>query len=170
MYDWRLEAALVVIGLSILLSFAQVSQTGTVIGLVKLPGGKPSSAARVVLLPPKYTELWNRQVQQRLDNYWETFKPEFVANKEHFADYYKLAHGESLRYVITAMRRDLGDGATKYIKDTAPTGEFQFGGIPFGLYQLLVQAMAPGADIIWSRTVDVQTNVPIFVDLDRPVS
>jgi len=30
--------------------------------------------------------------------------------------------------------------------------------------------MAAGEDIIWSRTVDVQTNVPIFVDLDRPVS
>jgi hypothetical protein len=170
LYDWRLEAALVVIGLSILLGFAQVSQTGTVIGLVKLPGGKPSPAARVVLLPPKYTEVWSRQVQQRLDNYWETFKPEFAVNKEHFADYYKLAHSESLRYVMTAMRRDLGDGATKYIKETASTGEFQFGGIPFASYQLLVQGMAAGEDIIWSRTVDVQTNVPIFVDLDRPVS
>jgi hypothetical protein len=161
---------LLVIGLSVLLGLAQVSQTGTVIGLVKLPGGKPSPAARVVLLPPKYTELWNRQVQQRIDNYWETFKPEFAINKQHFSDFYKLAHAESLRFVITAMRRDLGDGATKYIKDTASTGEFQFGGIPFGAYQLLVQATAGGEDIIWSRTVDIQTNIPIFVDLGRPVS
>src|SRR5207245_5853389 len=73
--------------------------------IFKLPGGKPSSAARVVLLPPKYTEVWSRQVQQRLDNYWETFKPEFAVNKEHFADYYKLAHSESLRYVMTTDRK-----------------------------------------------------------------
>ena len=156
--------------LSVLLGLIQAAQTGTVIGLVKLPEGKPAEAPRVVLLPPKYTELWNRQVQQRLDNYWETFKPEFAANKQHFTDFYKLAHAESLRYVITAMRRDLGNGATKYIKDTAGTAEFQFGGIPFGTYQLLVQAMAGGEEIIWSRAVDVQTNVPIFVDLGRPVS
>ena len=166
---------MLIIGLSLLLGLAQVSptgisQTGTVIGLVKLPGGKPSPTARVVLLLPKYTELWNRQVQQRLDNYWETFKPEFAVNKQHFADFYKLAHAETLRFVITVMRRDLGDGATKYIKETASTGEFQFGGIPFGAYQLLVQATAAGEDIIWSPTVDVQTNIPIFVDLGRPVS
>lgn len=158
-------------GLSILLGLFQVSETGTLIGMVKLPnGGKLSQAARAVLLPPKYTEVWNKQVQQRLDNYWETFKPEFAANKEHFTDFYRIAHVDSLKSVIATMRRELGDGATKYIKETPSTGQFEFRGIPFGTYQLLVQAMADGEDIVWSRTVDVRTNVPIFVDLGKPAS
>ena len=161
---------MLVVALSILLGVVQISETGTIIGLVKLPDGKPGQAARVVVLPPKYTEVWNKQVQQRLDNYWETYKPEFAANKDHFANFYRLAHEESLRYVIATMRRELGDGASKYIKDTPSNGQFEFRGIPFGTYQLLVQAMADGEDIIWSRTVDVQTKIPIFVDLGKPVS
>ena len=160
-----------VTALSILLGLLQVSETGTLVGLVKLPNGaKPSQAARVVILPPKYTEVWNKQVQQRLDNYWETYKPEFAANKEHFMDFYRIAHVESLRFVIAAMRRELGDGASKFIKETPPTGQFEFRGIPFGTYQLIVQAMADGEDVVWSRTVDVHTAVPIFVDLGKPVS
>ena len=65
---------------------------------------------------------------------------------------------------------ELGDGASKYIKETPATGQFEFRGIPFGSYQLLVQATAEGEDITWSRIVDVGTTVPIFVDLGKPVS
>jgi len=158
------------VALAIFFGFFQIPETGTVLGLVKLPSGKPGQAAHVVLLPPKYTEVWNRQVQQRIDNYWEIYKPELAVKKEHIADLYRLAHVESLRYVIATMRRELGDGASKYIKETPSTGQFEFRGLPFGSYQLLVQATAEGEDIIWSRIVDVGTNVPIFVDLGKPVS
>ena len=158
------------VALAIFFAVFQVPETGTLLGLVKLPSGKPGQAARVVLLPPKYTEVWNRQVQQRLDNYWEVYKPELAVKKEHIADLYRLAHVESLRYVIATMRRELGDGASKYIKETPATGQFEFRGIPFGTYQLLVQVTAEGEDITWSRIVDVGTTVPIFVDLGKPVS
>src|SRR5947207_14627447 len=47
---------------------------------------------------------------------------------------------ESLRYVIATMRRELGDGASKYIKETSSNGQFEFRGISFGTYQVLVQA------------------------------
>ena len=158
------------LALAILVGIFQLPETGTILGLVKLPSGKPGQAARVVLLPPKYTEVWNRQVQQRMDNYWEVYKPELAVKKEHIADLYRLAHVESLRYVIATMRRELGDGASKYIKETPSTGQFEFRGIPFGSYQLLVQATADGEDITWSRIVDVGTTIPIFVDLGKPVS
>src|SRR5262245_43480774 len=156
---------------SILFALLQTTHTATVIGIVKAPeGGKPVQAARVVLLPPKYTEVWNKQVQTRLDNYWELYKPEFAANKERFADFGRAAQVESLRYVISNMRRDLGDGASKLIKDSSATGQFEFAQIPFGTYQLLVQATLNGQDVIWSKTVEVQTDIPIFIDLGKPVS
>lgn len=159
--------------LSILLSLFQnpAPQTGTVVGVVRLPNGaKPTQAARVALLPPKYTEIWNKQVQQRLDNYWEVFKPEFAVNKEHFMHFYRIAHVESFRYVTSTMRREIGDSALKLIKDASPTGQFEFRGIPFGTYQVLVQATSNGEDVVWSRTVEVQSDIPIFVDLGKPVS
>jgi hypothetical protein len=158
------------VALSILVGFLQVSETGTVIGLVKLPSGKPSQNARVVLVPPKYMEVWNKEVQQRLDNYWEIYKPDLLANKDHVPQLYRLAYSEALRNLVTTMHRDLGDGASKYLRETGSTGQFEFRGIPFGTYQLLVQARTNGDDITWSRVVDVQTNIPIFVDLGKPAS
>jgi len=157
--------------LSILLGFLQATHTGTVVGVVKLPNSsKPAQAARVALLPPKYTEVWNKQMQTRLDNYWEVFKPEFAANKEHFADFIRAAQLESLRFVTSSMRRDLGEAASKLLKESSATGQFEFTGIPFGTYQLLVQATVNGRDVIWSKLVEVQTEIPIFVDLGKPVS
>ena len=97
--------------LSAFLALVQASQTGTVVGLVKLPDdSKPAQAAHVTLLPPKYADMWNKQVQQRLDNYWEIFKPELLVNKDHVTEILRMAHLESFRFVTSAMRRELGDG------------------------------------------------------------
>jgi hypothetical protein len=159
------------VALSILLGLFQSPQTGTIVGSVKpTDSAKLGGTARVVLLPPKYTEIWNKQVQTRLDNYWELFKPEFAANKEHFLDFHRIAQVEALRYVTSNMRRDLGDAASKLMRDASGTGQFEFIDIPFGTYQLLVHAMVNGRELVWSKTVEVQTPIPIFVDLGQPVS
>jgi len=149
----------------------QAVPSGTIIGEVKAPEkGSLSQPVRIVLLPPKYTELWNRQVQTRIDNYWEIFKPEFIANKERFVEFNRMAQVEAFRYVTSNMRRDLGDAASKLMKDAPANGQFDFSGIPFGTYQLLVLATFNGRDLIWLKTVEVQTEIPIFVDLGKPVS
>ena len=156
--------------LSLVIGFFQVAETGTVLGLVKLPNGTPAKAAHVVMVPPKYTELWNREVQQRLDNYWEVYKPDLLANKALVPKLFKLAYVEALRNLTSTMRREMGEGASKYIKDAAPTGQFEFRGLPFGTYQLLIQTTTEGEAITWSRIVDVDSNVPIFVDIGKPTS
>jgi hypothetical protein len=167
LYHCRVFNAAVAI---LVLSLLQAAQTGTVIGVVKAPARDLPASARAVLLPPKYTEIWNRQVQTRLDNYWEIFKPEFIRNKEHFLDFHRMAQVEAFRYVTANMRRDLGDAASKLIKETSPAGQFDFTGVSFGTYQLLVHATVNGRDLIWTKTVDVQTEIPVFVDLAGPVS
>jgi hypothetical protein len=68
------------------------------------------------------------------------------------------------------MRREMGEGASKLIKDSTPTGQFEFANVPFGTYELLVQTTINGQDFVWSKTVDVQSEIPIFVDLGKPVS
>jgi hypothetical protein len=155
--------------LSILFSLVQATHTGTVVGVVKLPNGtKPVQSARVALLPPKYTEVWNKQVQTRLDNYWEIYKPDFARDKQKFTDFDRIAQLEAFRYVTAFMRRDLGDASSKFLKESA--GQFEFSGVPFGSYQLLVQATVNGEEVIWSKPVVVQSEIPIFVDLGKPVS
>jgi hypothetical protein len=142
-----------------------------VAGLIKLPHqSAPSQAAHIILLPPKYTEMWNKQVQQRLDNYWEIFKPELAVHKEHIEDIYRMVHMEAFRQVTSAMRRELGENASRYMKDASANGQFEFRGVPFATYQVLAQTTSAGQDIVWSRTIDVDTDVPVFVDLGKPVS
>ena len=158
--------------LSVFLGFLQTSQTGTIVGLIKLTNGsKPATVTHVMLLPPKYTEVWNKQVQQRLDNYWEIYKPELAVHKEHITDIYRMVHAEAFGYVASNMRRDLGEaGASRFIRDAYPGGQFEFRGIPFATYQLLAQATTNGETIFWSATVGVDTDVPVFVDLGKPVT
>jgi hypothetical protein len=154
-----------------LLTLIQAAQTGTVTGMVKLPNGStPTQTAQAALLPPKYADIWNKQLQQRLDNYWEIYKPELLVNKEHVTEIYRMAHVEAFRYVTSTMRRELGEGASKYIKTTSANGQFEFRGIPFGTYQLLVGTAAAGQDVVWSRTIDVDSDAPVFADLGQPVS
>jgi hypothetical protein len=154
-----------------LLTLIQTTQTGTVTGVVKLPNGsRPTQATQAVLLPQKFADVWNKQLQQRLDTYWEIYKPELLVNKEHVTEIYRMAHVEAFRYVTSEMRLELGDGASKFIKDTSADGHFEFRGIPFGTYQLLVRTSAAGQEIVWSRTVDVDSDVPVFADLGQPVS
>jgi hypothetical protein len=162
---------MLVLALSVFLGSFQATQTGTVTGLVKLPNSsKPAAGAQVILLPPKYTEVWNRQVQQRLDNYWEIFKPELAVNREHITDIYRMVHVEAFRNVASTMRRELGEGASKYIKEASPGGQFEFRAIPYATYQVLALTTAGGQDVVWSRTIDVDSDIPIFVDLGKPVS
>lgn len=166
-YHWPV----IPLAISILLSLLQAAPTGIVLGSIQVSeDAKSGQAVRVLLLPPKYIETWEKQVQTRIDNYWEVFKPEFAANKEHFFEFDRMARIEAFRSVMSTMRRDLGADAAKFIKDATPLGQFQFTGIPFGSYQLLVYATLPGQELLLSKSVKVQTDIPIFVDLGKPVS
>src|SRR6185503_2783329 len=107
----------------------------------------------VALLPPKYIEVWNKQVQQRLDNYWEIFKPELAVNRERFSEVSRMAQSEAFTYVTSTMRRDLGESASRLIKTAAPNGQFEFKELPLGTYQALVQTVVSGQEVVWSKTV-----------------
>jgi hypothetical protein len=72
--------------------------------------------------------------------------------------------------VTSSMRRELGLAANQLIKQTSAAGQFEFRAFPFGTYQILVQASANGQDVVWSRPVEVLSDIPIFVDLGKPLS
>src|SRR6266852_9784558 len=85
----------------------ETAQTGIIAGTVVFPASQKTSApVQVVLLSQQYSDLWNSDLQKRLDVYWERYKPAFARQKEFFFEVSKQAHRETTNYVITRMRRD----------------------------------------------------------------
>jgi hypothetical protein len=155
-----------------LLLFAQqpAAQTGVIAGTVTVPADQPlSQPVRVILLSPRYADLWDTDVQKRLDMYWERYKPAFAQNKEYFLEISRKAQIESLDYVITRMRRDTADKVGNYVHEAAPDGKFEFKAIPFGAYKIFAVGKTQNADMVWQESVDVRTPIPQFIELKKPL-
>src|SRR5262245_19577775 len=111
-------------------------QTGVIAGSVTVPADHPlSQPLQVILLSPRYADLWDTDVQKRLDMYWERYKPAFAQNKEYFLEISCKAQIESLDYVVARMRRDAVD-IGEYVKQVSADGKFEFKAVPFGAYKL----------------------------------
>src|SRR6266568_634202 len=134
----------------------KTAETAIIAGRVAPPPEqKISGPVQVILLPPRYTNLWNSDVQKRLDNYWERYKPAFATQKEYFD------------YIVTRMRRDPSSNAADFIKETSPEGKFEFKNVPFGEYKILALGKVGDQSVIWQDTVDVQSPIPQFFELKK---
>jgi len=143
-------------------------QSGIIAGTVAPPADqKISDPVQVILLPPRYTNLWNSDVQKRLDSYWERYKPAFAAQKEYFFEVSRMAQKESIDYIVTRMRRDPSSNASDFIKQTSPEGKFEFKNVPFGEYKILAVGRVGDKNVIWQDTVDVHSPIPQFLELKK---
>jgi hypothetical protein len=155
-----------------LLWFGQqpAAHTGIIAGTVTIPADLPlTQPVQVILLSPRYADLWDTDVQKRLDMYWERYKPAFAQNKEYFQEISKKAQLESLDYVIMRMRRDLSGNIGDYVKQTSADGKFEFSAIPYGAYKIFAIGKAQNADLVWEESVDVRTPLPQFLELKKPL-
>lgn len=147
-----------------------VAQTGVIAGTVALPAGHAlSQPLQIILLSPRYTNLWDTDVQKRLDMYWERYKPAFVQNKEFFVEISRKAQIEALDYVIARMRRDPSSNVADYVKEATADGRFEFKSVPFGEYKILAVGKAQNLDLIWQESVDVRNPIPQFLELKKPL-
>lgn len=133
---------------------------GTVVGGVQ---GEGSGPVQVILLSSEYTNLWNGDVQRRLDVYWERYKPAFAVQKEFFFEVSRMAHREATEYVLGRLRRDTA--ASEYLKQATPEGRFEFKNIPFGEYKILALGKVGDRETIWQQSIDVRSPVPQFLEL-----
>jgi hypothetical protein len=152
-------------------SLLQALDSGSIVGLVKVtePLG-PAAPAVIVALPAQYAEVWSRETQRRLDDFWEDHKPEFARNKEQFTHFNHIAEKEALALVIEIMRREAPATAKRVVKELAPDGKFEFRDLPLGTYRLIVSPRSRENDLIWSSVVELHDNVPVFVQLPPPTS
>lgn len=150
------------------LLLAILLQSTTISGGLAAPAGMPApAAAQIVLLPLEYEKLYNAEVQQRLDDYWETYKPQFARQKELFFQVIPVAHKNALELVVSRMRRDNKINSSSLIK-TASNGEFEFRGVLPGEYKLVAIGSIRGKDYVWMETLQV-TSTPVFIQMKNRV-
>jgi hypothetical protein len=155
---------------ALLLGGKKPEQTGIVMGTVVAPSQqKISQPIQVILLSSRYTDIWNSDVQKRLDVYWETFKPAFAKQKDFFSTVSKQAHWEATEYVLTRMRRDASNDVSNYLKQTSADGRFEFKDIPFGEYKVLAVGRVGGQEIMWQEFIDVRDAIPQLIELKKRV-
>jgi hypothetical protein len=155
---------------SVLLLAPAAQETGIIAGTVIIPASqKMSSPVQVILLSPQYSDLWNSDLQKRLDVYWERYKPAFARRKEFFFEVSRQAHRETTNYVITRMRRDPSSNVSNYLKEATPDGKFEFRNVPYGEYKILAVGKIGDQDVIWQGSVDVRSPIPQFLELNKRI-
>lgn len=154
----------------ILLFGQKPEQTGIITGTVAVsPQQKVSHPVQVILLSSRYMNLWNSDVQKRLDRYWENYKPAFARQKEFFFEMSKQAHREATTYILTRMRRDPSSNLSDYLQETSHDGKFEFRNVPFGEYKILALGKIGDQDVMWQEFVDVRSPIPQFLELKKRV-
>jgi hypothetical protein len=142
-------------------------ETGIIAGTISRTGQEGASTpVQVILLSPQYVDLWNTDVQKRLDAYWERFKPAFAAQKELFFEVSRMAQKEATDYIVGRMRRDSAV-SPDYLKHASPEGRFEFKNLPFGEYKVLAVAKIGDQETLWHESIDVRSPIPQFLELKK---
>jgi hypothetical protein len=143
-------------------------QSTTISGSLASPVGLPApGTAQVVLLPMDYANMFNAEAQQRIDRYWETFKPSFADRKELFFEVAPMAYRDALEVVVSRMRRDSKLNASSLIRNV-PGGQFEFRGVAPGYYKIVAIAPIRNTDYIWTESLEV-ASAPIFLTMKNRV-
>ena len=142
--------------------------TGTVAGkITPAEGSKLAKPAQVILLSPDYVEQWNTDVQERMDNYWERFKPTFIQQKEMYREVAKMAYRDSFDALARSMQRSNRPRIADFIHNTTPDGKFEFTNIPLGRYKMLAMGTIGFEQVVWQESVELTGSVPLYVDLKK---
>ena len=153
---------------AVLLAPQKPQTTGIIAGTVVLPEEQTATGpVQVVLLSPRYTDLWDSELQKRLDAYWERYKPAFAQNKEYFLEISRIAYKEAIDFIVTRMRRDAANNVSEYVHEASSDGKFEFRNIPFGDYKILAVVTTQTQDVIWQDSVAVRTPIPQFLELKK---
>jgi hypothetical protein len=148
---------------------AQVTDVVTIAGSIDVPEGTPLlEPLKVILLPARYADLWNGEVQRRLDASWERFKPAFAEKKEYFLEVSRTAYLDTIQFVLARMRRDSPDAAAERIQ-SSPDGRFEFKNVPIGQYKVVAFGKVGPREFIWQESIEVNNSVPQFLQLKKRI-
>jgi len=76
--------------------------------------------------------------------------------KEQFTQFMAYAYANALDSAVSQMRRDSKVNSNNLIKNST-SGQFEFRGVPFGEYKVVVTANLRGTDYVWTETLQVDS-------------
>jgi len=142
------------------------AETGIVVGQVPLPEGIGDlGVIEAVLMSPQWTAVWNSEVQERIDNYFAANSAAINENRALFAQISARAQREAVEVVISRMQVSLGEEFSESVRAVSIDGGFEFAGVPFGYYRIIVVGRIGGATRIWSGAVTIRSSIPEFIEI-----
>jgi hypothetical protein len=145
---------------------AKPVETGIIAGSVTAPPDQTiTEPVQVILLSAEYSNLFSRDLQLRLDTYWERYKPAFTQKKEFFFEIARMAHRDALQSVILRMRRDMRNDISGFVRATSNDGKFEFTNVPLGEYRIFAVGKIGPQDVIWTDTFEIKNSIPQFLEL-----
>ena len=158
----------VILVLTLAAQAAAPAKSGTIAGkIAPAEGLKLSRRAQVVLLSPEYIEMWNTDVQERMDNYWERYKPTFIQQKELYREVAKMAYRDSFNWIVAQMQRNNRLRTADLIRETSGDGKFEFTNVPPARYRVLALGRIGVEEILWQESVELTGSVPLYVELKK---
>ena len=147
---------------------ALLVQSSTISGTLISPQGSAApGSAQVVLLPSEYAQMFNAEAQLRVDQYWNSYKPEFAARKEVFSQAFALAYREALDIVLSRIRINGKVDSGSLIR-SATAGRFEFRGVPPGDYKIIATGSIQDTTYVWTEAFRVASG-PIFLQMKTRV-
>jgi len=141
-------------------------ELGTITGRVEtLTAMGIARDLQVVLLSPQWVDLWNGEVQKRLDVYFDRYRQFLGSRTDFFKQVSRLAHRDAISLVINSMQSDLGKEFHQFAKTVSPKGSFEFNGVPPGDYRIIVLGVIGERRLIWSERLQVRGQIPQFIEV-----
>lgn len=144
--------------------------SGSIIGAVDLPEDlSEDPVVEVLLMAPEWASAWNSDVQERLRVYSSNNAQAIERDPSLFDRIAYRARREATAYVAARMQGNLGvEAFERFVGDVASDGTFEFGGLAFGEYQVIVVAQGETASYLWAQPVRISGSVPQFVEMGPP--
>ena len=142
------------------------SELGTIAGHVSVPADvKLTGPLQVLLMAPRWTTMWNADLQKRIDAYFERYRAAFVENPEFFAEVSKMAYRDSIIFTISRMQQELGPELESVVKEADENGRFEFTGVELGEYRVVVIGQQERGSLLLSESLEIRTALPQFIEI-----
>ena len=143
---------------------------GTIMGFIEPPSETNGpNMPQALLLPQRWIDLWNSDLQKRLDSYFNRYRYVFARNPESFNKVSDMAHRDAIFSLIGRMEKELADQFTDLFKSVSSEGHFQFDKIPLGAYKIIIIANPKTRPLMWIEDIELNSSIPQFIRMQNRI-
>ena len=141
-------------------------ELGTIAGHVSVPEeASIVGPLKVLLMSPRWTNIWNADLQKRTDAYFERYRAAFVENPEFFNEVSMMAQRDSIIFTISRLQQELGPELDDIVKEADEDGRFEFTDVALGQYMVVVIGQQEQGSMLLSESLEVRGPLPQFIEI-----